>query len=200
MREILLWLAAAMAAVSLSGCSSLGRLDTSSTGPAPSESIIMIGVAPENFTVSLFRGSVSGERFNQGLLPATLYGVGQQGFLVGKADAGDTLGLTIVRELNKPSDILGGRLFSPCGDAHAMVYDIPKGKVLYLGSVRYASDGSRLRVSREDDLDAARRHLREKYPKVTGELEVLEPRLMPVTQACGPGIPLVIPIYIPRSR
>lgn len=176
-----------------SACSSLGQLDASTSGPAEDESIFVIGVAPENYRIFVFPGSVKDGRFSQSLIrPATVYGSARQGFVVGKAQAGDVLAITQIRAVSDSSSILGAD-FKPCGDAKTMVFEAPKSKLLYLGSIEYKFEGNYLIAQYRDEIERAQRHIESNFPHLKGKLEPLEYKLLPSSGACEGTI--YIPIF-----
>lgn len=185
----------------LGACTSLGVLDKNATLDSNQHSIFVLGVAPENYRVSVFPGSVKDGVFRQNpWLPATVYGAGDDGYLVGEASAGDTLAITIVRVVKDKDAFFQGTNFVPCHGAKTMTFSIPGGKVLYLGNVHYQFVGNLLRVDYNQDIDSAREYMDKNYPKVRGRLEPWKYQLLPTTAFCGAGATIYIPIYIPARR
>lgn len=186
----------------LGGCTSMGVLDKSAALESDRHSIIVLGVAPENYRVSVFPGRVANGVFRQNpWLPATVYGAGDDGYLVGEASAGDTLAITVVRVVKDRNAFFRGTNFIPCHGARTMTFSIPGGKVLYLGNVHYQFVGDRLQVKYSQDIDSARRYMDERYPNLRGRLEAWKYQLLPTTAFCGQGGGTIyIPIYIPARR
>lgn len=180
----------------------MGVVDQSATLNSNRHSIIVLGVAPENYRVSVFPGSVKDGVFRQNpWLPATVYGAGDDGYLVGEASAGDTLAITFVRVVKDKDAIFQGTNFTPCYGALTMTFSIPGGKVLYLGNVHYQFVGDRLQVQYSQDIDAAREYMDRKYPNLRGRLEQWKYQLLPTTAVCGGARgTLYIPVYIPARR
>ena len=189
-------LAIIMSFAALPGCTSLGRLDAKTNPPAENESIFVVGVTPSNHRISAFPGVVENGVFHQNKLsPAALYGAAKDGFIVGKASAGDVLALTNVRLVSDDSALLLGRNFAPCETAKTFVFKIPEGKVIYIGSADYQFKDSRLEVRYRNDLQSAAKYIDENYPSLKGMVEYQEPQLLPTTTNCNPG-PVYLPIYI----
>ncbi|WP_157768712.1 hypothetical protein [Paracidovorax avenae] len=177
----------------ISACSSLGQLDESSAAPSESESVFIMGVSPENYRVSIFPGSIDDGRFSQNLIrPAAFYGAAKQGFIVGKANAGDVLGITNVRVVSDGSSLLGAD-FKPCDGTKTMVYEVPRGKIVYFGSVDYKFEGKKLLVQYKNEIAAAQVHIRRNFPLLKGAVEPAEIKFLPSSAHCNSTI--YIPIY-----
>ena len=180
----------------MSACTSLGRLSTDATLESNQESIFILGVAPENYRIFVFPGSIEDGRFRQNpFRPAAVYGAAENGFVVGKASAGDTVAITNVRVVKDKDSILGAD-FQPCRDAKTMTFSIPGGKELYLGHVEYEFVGEKLMIKYGQDVNSAKKYLDENYPKLRGRLESWEYQLLPTTKSCISSIP----VYLPRMR
>ena len=177
----------------LTACTSFGQLDANAPAPSDSESVFVLGVSPDNYRVSIFPGSVSDGSFSSSLIrTAVVYGAAKQGFVVGKASAGDVLAITNVRVVSDSSSILGAN-FKPCGGAKTMVFEVPKGKVVYLGSVEYKFEGKQLLVQYRNDIEGARRHIDQNFPALKGKLETVDFKLLPKSGSCDSTI--YVPIY-----
>ena len=171
--------------VLISGCTSMRELDTSSTGPSESESIFVLGVAPKNYRISIYPGSISDGHFKSSIVrSATFVDVPKQGFIVGKANGGDIIGITMVRALSAGSSNFGSD-FKPCGDLKTMVFEVPKGKILYLGSVKYKFNGPMLEIQYRNEMEQAQRYMERNYPLLKGKLEPLEYKLLPTLESCA---------------
>lgn len=188
-------------AMLLGACTSLGVVDKTAALDATQHSIFVLGVAPDNYKISVFPGSVRNGVFRQNpWLPATVYGSGEDGYLVGEASAGDTLAITMIRVLKDKNSIFGTTFFVPCNGKKTMTFSIPGGKVLYLGNVSYEFAGTFLKVKYSQDIDSARKYMDKNYPNLRGRLESWKYQLLPTTASCAVGIPIYIPIYIPAGR
>ena len=179
----------------LEACTSMGQLNESAKAPSQSESVFIIGVAPENYRISVFPGSVSNGIFWQSTIrSAAVYGAGKNGYVVGRASAGDVLAITNVRVVKGESSIWGAD-FAPCRERPTMVFKIPAGKVLYLGSVDYGFEGSMLHISYGNDLTAAQSYVQRTFPALTQPVESLAYELLPTSDGCSGTY---IPIYTHR--
>lgn len=183
-------------AMLLSACVSLGRLDKNATLSSGQKSVFVLGVAPENFRLSIFPGSIDDGRFRQSpWRPAAIYGAAKNGYLVGEASAGETLAITLVQVV-KDKDSIFGQHFVPCRNGKTMAFRIPRGRVIYLGDVQYEVAGGHLGMKYSQDIDAARKYIREYYPRLRGRLEPWKYRLLPTNAACQMSI--YIPTYTAR--
>jgi hypothetical protein len=181
----------------LAGCTSMGQLGRNTAPPSQNESIFILGVSPANHRVSFFRGSVDDGRFVQNLfLPSVLYSAAVDGFVVGRAAAGDVIAVTIVRVVSSENSVLLGSNFSPCGEAKTIVFRVPAGKVAYLGSVEFAFSESELKVWHGSELERAQAYVASRFPALSGRVEYVPFELLPVKAACGGKT--YVPVYVPR--
>lgn len=184
----------------LTGCTSMGQLGRNTAPPAQNESIFILGVAPANHRVSFFRGSLDDGRFVQNpFLPSVLYSAADDGFVAGRAAAGDVIAVTIVRVVSSANSVLLGSNFSPCGEAKTIVFRVPAGKVAYLGSVEFAFTESALKVWYGSELEAAQAYVAARFPALSERVEYVPFELLPVKAACGGG-PTYVPVYVPRAQ
>ncbi|WP_288410509.1 hypothetical protein [uncultured Herbaspirillum sp.] len=180
----------------LCGCTSLGQLDSTARASRKGESIFVIGVSPPNHRVSVFPGDIDDGVFHQSLfLPAALYGSAKDGFVVGKASAGEVLAITNVRVVSDEDALIRGQNFAPCYGAKTFVFQVPKGKVIYIGSAAYFFRNEKLEVHYRNDFEMAKNYIDANYPELKGLLEYQEPQLLPIAKNCNPG-PMFMPIYI----
>lgn len=192
-------LASLLSLAVLGGCASRGLLDTTVAPPADDESYFVIGVTPTNHRISVFPGEIENGVFHQSrLYSAALYGGAKDGFVVGKSPAGRVLAITNVRLVEDENAVLRGRNFAPCQSAQTFVFTVPKGKVIYIGSVNYAFQSDKLRVRYRNDLAEAASYIDANYPQLKGKVEYQEPQLLPTDKSCNPGT-MYIPVYI-RSK
>ncbi|PFH08897.1 hypothetical protein BCF11_1272 [Collimonas sp. PA-H2] len=186
--------------VLLNGCTSMGQLDSTTLAPTDNESIFIMGVAPDNYRVSIFPGSIKDGVFHQNIfLPAAVYAAAKDGYVVGKASAGDVVAVTNVRVVKDSSSVFLGTNFHPCDDTKTMVFEVPKGKVIYLGDVEYTFGGKSVKVHYGQDMEAARVHLDKNFPALQGKLEYLPFDLLPTRTPCA-AAPIYFPVYVPRSK
>ncbi|MDR6582851.1 hypothetical protein HBH1_01214 [Herbaspirillum sp. BH-1] len=192
-------LASLLSLAVLGGCTSRGWLENTAHPPAEDESYFVIGVTPSNHRVSVFPGEIENGVFHQSrIYSAALYGAAKDGFVVGKSPAGRVLAITKVRVVEDENAVLRGRNFVPCESAQTFVFSVPKGKVIYIGSVDYAFQNDKLRVRYRDDLAEATKYIDANYPELKGLTEYQAPQLLRTDTSCSPGT-MYIPIYI-RSK
>lgn len=163
----------------------MGHVDPGVTAPASDHTFFVIGVAPQNMRIAVFRGDVSDGAFHQNAIAAASYlGTPEDGFILGETHGGNTMAITFVVPLSSPNDVFSTPLV-PCNGAKTLVFDAPAGKVIYAGSVRYTSGRKGLLPSYGDDLEGARAFLKQHYPALAAGLEAGHPKLLPINQACG---------------
>lgn len=185
-----------MLSMLFSGCTSMGRLSKESAVDLEKDSVFIIGIKPDNFRISVFPGSIKDGRFDQSLLrPAAVFAAAENGFVIGKAPVGDTLAITNIRVVNG-KDSLFGADYQPCRNAKTMTFDIPKGKVLYLGDVYYEFVGNELLAKYGQDIDSANKFIDENYPNLSGKVTPWKYELLPTTATCV----LYITPYIPSNN
>jgi hypothetical protein len=113
--------------------------------------------------------------------------------------AGQTLGLTTIVETkeNNPSGF-GGTLFKACGGARALVFEVPRSRVAYLTDIEYQRIGNSVSIQYQQDLEAARAHIRANYPEIRRDIQPLNFQILPIVGGCSGGGTAIIPIYIHR--
>ena len=171
----------------LASCASLEQLDTNVGAPTEKESVFVMGVAPENYRISIFPGSVEDGRFYQNpLRPAAIYAAANNGYIVGKAAAGEVLGLSNVR-IVKSSESLLGLDYKACGDNRTITFTVPKGKVIYLGSIYYLYKKETLDVSYLDEFEDAKTYIDKNFPALREKLEPFPVEWATQLKTCGQG-------------
>lgn len=183
----------------LMGCAtSKGIIERNSGLPGENESVIVVGIAPANNHILFFPGAVKKRVFAQNNFKGSpLFGRPSEGFLVGKVAAGQTLGLTMVQVTPYEKSLAFAKQFSPCGEAKTFVLQVPRGKVVYLGSAAYDFQQERLLVRHGNDIEAAQAHLAKNYPALAPALEYSAFELMATSKECLSG-QMIIPVYVPN--
>lgn len=157
-------------AVLCTSCMSMGIVDRDAQPPDGKHSYFVIGVTPPNIDLTIFQGDMNGDMFYQsGIAMATFSGLPEDGFVLGKTSAGNTLAITIVHAYGS-SEISSAPLI-PCGDGKTLVFKAPPGKVVYVGSIRYRIVGDGLVPTYYEDLEGARRFLEKDHPALAAQLE-----------------------------
>lgn len=165
-------------ALLISACASLGRYEKNASLNSDDESYFLIGVK-RNCVYGFFRGDVENGRFSQNIFfPATLYAAPVNGYVMGKAPEGTTQALLSIRL----SDSIFAPLFKPSGDAKTIVFNVPGGKVLYLGDITYVAGSGHLRLVASSDIDAAKRYINKYHPQLKGKVVSWEYQLLPTTK------------------
>ncbi|MCA0393449.1 MAG: hypothetical protein LCH70_04915 [Proteobacteria bacterium] len=175
------------------GCTSFRAVEASAGMPGD-ETIFILGVSPAHYRVKVFPGTVRNGIFREsGLRLAAYYGAPRDGYVVGKAKPGDTLAITLVREVANEDDVLG-RDFVPCAGLKTMVFKVPQSGVFYLGDVTYSPNRHQLEIRYSGDAGAAQSYLASRHPSLGSTLGTIEYELLPVQMACSTEI--YIPIYL----
>lgn len=176
------------------GCTSVGVVDHDAS-VSNGESVFVIGVSPENYRILVFPGHINKNFvFEQSKWrSAALYAGPEEGFVVGKATTGDTLAITRIRVVDDKGSVLGAD-FAMC-DSRTMVFQVPAGKVIYLGDVHFENLGRRLGMRYADNFPAAREYITHRYPKLRDRLEPWKYDLLATDVSCVQTI--YIPAYTP---
>jgi len=154
-----------VAVLLLSGCTSAGQLKSNAGNPSENESVFVIGVTPENYRISVWPGGIKDDHFyKSSLRNAALYSAAEGGYVVGRAKAGDVLGITNARIVSGENSILGLD-YVPCGDT--LVFKVPPGQVIYLGSIAFSSNGKTVNALVSNDVNAAAHHMADAFPSIT---------------------------------
>jgi len=178
----------------LSGCISKGVLEKNVKLESGDETVFVFGVQPDNFRISVFPGSVKDGEFKQNpFRTATVYSAASDGYVLGKANAGETLAITNIRFVSAKGNVLGSD-FKPCEGTKALVFDVPPGKVIYITDVRYFfSQDDGLNYKYTANLEAAQQYIDSNYPNLKGRLEIWDYRQLPVSESCTTNI------YVPST-
>lgn len=179
----------------LFGCESVNRVNENTAEPGPDEAFIILGIEPPRFQIAIFPGTIKDGVFSQNKLSVVAaLGMPKDGYLVSKVKAGTNLGITIVKYVEDSTirNLLTGN-FQPCDGAKAMVFNVPKGKVLYLGSVNYGFQDNRITIKYDHDLGKAQRYVSSTFPGIKQQVESSEPNYLPTDIPCEKTF--YIPVY-----
>lgn len=185
----------------IAGCSGIGTLQADATEPGEDESVLVFGVKPASHGIMFFPGSYEADKFraaqSTGVIDAVISQVPRDGYVVARAKAGQVLALMVV---NAPKSGASGGQYHACGGSRALVVEVPKGRVAYVADIEFTAQGSKLDVRYSHRLDAAREHLRRKFPRLKSEAEFLDPQMMATANECVTNTPgtITIPIYLGR--
>jgi hypothetical protein len=187
--------------VLLSACASVGRLERTAPMPTADETIFVIGVSPERARITVHPGALVDRVFKQNIFRSdAVYGGPNNGFVVGKAKAGDALAIMNVRMMADKDSIMG-LSYKPCEGAKTLVFTAPAGKVIYVGSFTYELLQNRLQVTTAYEFEEAQKFIDANYPNLKGKLELQKygVDLLSTTESCA-GQTITIPIYIHRAK
>lgn len=163
----------------ITGCATnpIGVIDKQFPVPSPAESVVVQGVKPGSYEVVFAKGRIDSGKFEQTKHVGVLVGAPNDGYLVGKLQAGDVVALTLF--LRPKGESNRRRNFDFCGK-DVLVFTIPEGKVAYLGDISIEETGERsFNVTYSADAKAAREYIDTQFPKLSGRLEQIIAQVMP---------------------
>lgn len=147
------------------------------------DAYFVIGLAPPNARVGITDGEIRDNAFHDVLvrmLPMPTYAQ-DQGYIVVKAEPGKPLGIGTVHLMAGDSSIFGQAFVPTC---QILVFTPQAGKVLYLADVFVARRGAGVLPQYRRDLEAARNHLRARYPQLADKLAQGDLRSMQYRNNC----------------
>lgn len=141
------------------------------TPPGPEESIIVVGASNEQYKynflpVSVKDGMAYGVYFSPGI---QLAGWPREGYIVGRVNGGQTLAMHAIVGPNGKDGKIRTMVF--CTGSRKMVFEVPKGKVIYIGDIHVRTQPSGFGAAYGSDYAAARRHIDGNYFHLAGRLE-----------------------------
>lgn len=169
----------------IAGCAAppIGVIDTQTPAPMSAESILVQGVKPSTYEVVFVKGRIKDGKFVQTKSVGVLVGAPNRSYLVGKAQAGDVVALTLF--LRPRGESNRRRNFDFCGK-DVLVFTVPEGKVAYLGDISIEETGdSSFNITYSTDIKASKEHIDKYFPALVGRLEPLAAQVMPY--ACKPS-------------
>lgn len=184
----------------LIGCATpRGLQDRSAKAPSDDEGVFVIGVQPAGTKIWFKEGAVSYDHFvpTPGQMTPVI-GVSEDGFIVGRVKGGSTLG---IMHINFPFTPTTTRAYAPCGNNKALVFTVPAGKVVYVGTIEYRPNGVSLSSSTRHEMDGALRFVDAQHPSLRGRLELASLRSLSTTQSCFVPTPTqAVPVFIPAKK
>ncbi|WP_165456845.1 hypothetical protein, partial [Aquabacterium lacunae] len=192
-------IAIALTSSILLGCTSIGRLGENINTPAPNESIYILGLSPENHRALIFPGEMVGENYHQDMWrPASFYGSATDGYIIGKAKAGDFLGIVGIMSTESDRSLYGAQ-FGACGDQKTITFRAKPGGVVYIGDVSFKRGDKGLQFLISQDFNRAKTYLDRMHPKLAATVVHSEFELRKTGQPCEKkNTTLYVPIYIPK--
>jgi hypothetical protein len=163
------------------------------------EGVFVLGLTPDNYRIHLIRGEINGDRFNPpklGTGMADFLDSATDGYVIGKVEGGTSVGLVAI-SVAKGRDDAYAIPFSACGARNALVFEAPKGRVIYVTDIDYQMRNSRVSVRYAQRFEAARMHLQKNFPALAPRLELQSFQLLQTDWACG-STTISIPIYLGR--
>jgi len=170
----------------LSGCvTQLKKTESVATD----ETVFVIGVQP-SLSLTLVQGKIQNGKFDP------INGAGgyandpEEGYMITKVKPGEVLGLTQVH-------ILRGTLhprYIACEDKKSMVFNVPKGKIIYLANIQYTENRSGVSLEYLDKYNEATEYVNREYPALRKRLVKWKYELLPVDDSCTETIYIPMPI------
>lgn len=174
----------ALGLVGLAACSTLGRTAADVPPPSAEESVFVLGVAPENYAVTLSPGKMENGVFKAGAPLAALSRSPRDGYIVAKVASGQALALTRTTRLAEGGSPASAP-FGACDGTRTLVFSAPRGKVVYLADVGYQSmPGGGVDVRFDRNLDKARQYLAANYPELAKLVAQGEYTFTPTNATC----------------
>lgn len=161
--------AACVVALLCAGCSA-PMPDASAAVQAPDDAYFVLGVQPHNMMLQIDQAEIRDGQLVRffDVLPLHEYGQAEGDFIVVKVKGGSTLALHSASMM--AGHTIFGLYFRPTINTWA--FQVPAGKVVYIGSVAFVSDAARgLKPVFSDDLDGARDYVAMHYPALAGKVE-----------------------------
>ena len=149
------------------------------------ESIILVGVAPDNFRITLGPGQVNSRgNFSDGLsLTGYIGAYPDDGYVIGRSEGEKTYGVTAVAR-GEENGAEARRTYSVCGGRETVVFDVSPGEMLYIGDFEYAVADNRMRFKFERDFEAASAYFDTAFPQYAGRLKAADISMHPVVLNC----------------
>jgi len=175
----------------LAGCiSQLSKLDS----VGPNDTVMVLGVEPSNVSLTLFQGRVKNGYF-QGYATGTGYANNPQaGYMITKVTPGDVLGLT---EASVKDRRFSSRRVKLCNFDKSMVFEAPKGKIIYIADVSVTESESyegKYDFKYMDRFNQAKAYLDREYPALRDRLVKWPYWILPMAVSCdSPGLLITLP-------
>ena len=175
----------ALGLVALAGCSTASpRTGAGEPPPSAEESVLVLGVAPANYAVTLAPGKLENGVFKAAAPAAVLSRAPKDGYIVARVASGQELALTSTTRLAQGATPASAP-FGACGGARTLVFAAPRGKVVYLADVGYEGmKGGGVDVRFERRLDKARQYLAANYPELAKLVAQGDVALVPTDATC----------------
>jgi hypothetical protein len=154
----------------VTGCVHLKSLDLNVSTPTSEEGIYILGMKNSESSISLYPGYVKGGVFQHGGIDRHIawLGKGTNGYIVSKTRANDLLGL-LSAAANDSKGV--ARSANACDNARSITFNVPGGKITYIGDVEIYEVGGRIGIRFSSDFAKAKNTIEKMYPQFQGKLE-----------------------------
>jgi len=188
--------------IGLSGCGPMSiapNLDNATSLNSEEESVFVIGSPNDNYWILIHPGNMDEKGFEQNSFRnAVLAGFPKNGYWVGKAKAGETVAITRIKPMQDKESGLEfsyGSNYGTCEGNKTVVFNVPKGKVIYLTDIRFENKGDHIEPKYTQDYNAAKKHINNNYSNLKDRLEVWDYQLIPMNRSCTETIYYFPPTY-----
>jgi len=162
------------------GCATrpVGVIDERSSAPSKTEAVVVHGMKQSAFHYVFVKGKIENGMFHQTKSVGVLIDKPNNGYLVGKIEAGDEIALILVlrteRQNNEPISFGLG-----CG-MPVRVFTVPGGKVSYLGEAAISIAKNReLWVMYSENFQNAKSYIDSNFPVLKDRLEPITSQIVP---------------------
>lgn len=169
----------------LSACA-IGHVPHGTAALAESEAVFVMGVSNKDSVIQVYPGKLQDGVFRLAGIDRAVAFVGKpvDGYITGKARAGDSLAVLHVT-VNEPNG-KGIRQYgaSACGAAKTMIFTIKGGKTNYVGDLDVRVIGNRIHLGNGLNPEAAKNFIQSRYPGLASGFEVGTYSLAPTNESC----------------
>jgi len=149
----------------LTACTFGKPLPKGAKAPKSNEAYFILGLSPPEYQIQIFRGSInSDDRFHlHPFANASLNGIAESGYIVGKADGGSFLAIT--------------RVYPNASDIYTSF-------IIYIADIEYTLTNNKLMLGYKDNINGAKKYLESEYPDLASSLMQGEFDIIKTTEPC----------------
>jgi len=137
------------------------------------EAVLVFGLSDRRARVLLEAGEVKDERYSAQWTDMTpvFYGSANKGFVLVKVPADTPIAITGISMENRWKQFWSGGPFQTCKGQTVVVFQVPKGKVLYFSDFNFRQDGRALFFDVANNYSGAQSYVDTNFPELTGRLQ-----------------------------